>query len=92
MDLATAMSLLEVIEEASGRVIGADGKDAIASMEARLPESLQAIDVLIDSARIDEALRLVNALYRYWITSRRFDDGAAAFERGVVRTPSAAGR
>jgi non-specific serine/threonine protein kinase len=86
MDLATAMSLLEVIEEASGRVIGADGKDAIASMEARLPESLQAIDVLIDSARIDEALRLVNALYRYWITSRRFDDGAAAFER-VLSAP-----
>jgi non-specific serine/threonine protein kinase len=86
MELATAMSLLELTEEASARVTGGEGKDAVASMEGRLPETLQALDVFVDAGRIDEALRLVNALYRYWITSRRFDDGAAAFER-VLSAP-----
>ena len=81
MDQATAMSLLHLTEDASARVIGRDGKDALASMEARLPESLQAIDALIDAGQMDEALRLANALYRYWVTSRRFDDGADAFAR-----------
>ena len=81
MDHATAMSLLQLTEDASARVIGPDGKDALASMEARLAESLEAIDAFVDAGQIDEALRLANALYRYWVTSRRFDDGAAAFAR-----------
>ena len=73
MDQATAMSVLQLTEADSASVIGPDGKDALASMEARLAESLEAIDVFVDAGRIDEALRLANALYRYWITSRRFD-------------------
>ena len=81
MDQATAMSLLQLTEEASARVIGPGGKDALASMEARLPESLEAIDAFLDAGLIDEALRLANALYRYWVTTRRFDDGADAFAR-----------
>ena len=79
MDQTTAMSVLQLTEADSASVIGPDGKDALASMEARLAESLEAIDVFVDAGRIDEALRLANALYRYWITSRRFDDGAEAF-------------
>ncbi|HSL75371.1 MAG TPA: tetratricopeptide repeat protein [Candidatus Limnocylindrales bacterium] len=86
MDEASARSLLQQTEETSARVIGPDGKDALASMEARLPESLEAIDLFVAGAWIDEALRLVNALYRYWITSRRFDEGAATFAR-VLSAP-----
>jgi non-specific serine/threonine protein kinase len=81
MDQATAMSLLQLTEDASARVIGPTGKEALASMEARLAETLEAIDALVDAGRMDEGLRLANALYRYWITSRRFDDGAQAFAR-----------
>jgi non-specific serine/threonine protein kinase len=81
MDHATALRLLQVTEDAAARVIGPDGKDALASMEARLAECLEAIDAFVDAGQMDEALRLANALYRYWITSRRFDDGAAAFAR-----------
>jgi non-specific serine/threonine protein kinase len=81
MDQAAAMALLKLTEDASARVTGPAGKDALASMEARLAESLEAIDAFVGAGQMDEALRLANALYRYWVTSRRFDDGADAFAR-----------
>ena len=44
------------------------------------------MDWFLEAGRIDEALRVANALYRFWITKQRFAEGAAAFGR-VLATP-----
>ena len=44
------------------------------------------MDWFVDERRTDEALRLANALYRFWITKQRFDEGAAWFDR-VLGSP-----
>jgi tetratricopeptide (TPR) repeat protein len=40
----------------------------------------------VDAGRTDEALRLATALYRYWITKQRFEEGDAWFGR-VLASP-----
>lgn len=86
MDLSNAESTLRFAEEASAGATGPDAKDALERQEARLDEILAAMDWFLEAGRIDEALRVANALYRFWITKQRFAEGAAAFER-VLATP-----
>lgn len=42
---------------------------------------LAALEWFVENGRSDEALRFANGLYRYWITSRRFEDGSRWFDR-----------
>ena len=58
------------------------GADAsLATLEARYDEIVDAVDWFVEADRPDEALRLANAMYRFWITQSRFDDGAGVFDR-----------
>jgi tetratricopeptide (TPR) repeat protein len=60
--------------------------EALGQLEERLLELQAAMDWFVDAGRTDEALRLANALYRFWITKQRFDEGAAWFNR-VLGSP-----
>jgi hypothetical protein len=50
-------------------------------LEERSDDLLGAIGWFIDADRTDEALRLANALYRFWVTKQRFEEGSAWFDR-----------
>ena len=79
MDAQAAASLLELAEDASPRLREADGKGALDDLQ-RSHDQLLAAMAWLGQGRVDESLRLANALYRYWITP-------AAIHRGrrVVR-------
>ena len=81
MDAETAEGLLELAEDLLPRVTGSHAKDALEPLEERSDDLTAAIAWFVDSGHTHEALRLANALYRYWITSRRFEEGARWFER-----------
>jgi len=86
MHRGTAESTLRFAEEASADATGPNAKSALERLEARLVDLLAAMDWFIEQGRSDEALRLANALYRFWITKQRFAEGAAAFAR-VLAAP-----
>jgi non-specific serine/threonine protein kinase len=80
MDAHSAESLLSLAEEASPRLRGPDAKEAIQLLEKEHDDLLAALQWFIDHERVDEALRLANALYRFWIGQQRFDEGAHWFD------------
>lgn len=84
MDSTAAESLLDLAEQASAGATGPDAKDALAQLDDRLVDLHAALEYLVDAERTDEALRLANALYRFWITKQRFDEGAAWFDRALT--------
>ena len=81
VDETTAAALLSLAEDASPRLREADGKAALDELERNHDQLLAAIAWLVDERRTDEALRLANALYRYWITQQKFTEGAEWFDR-----------
>lgn len=81
MDWVKAESLLDLAEELSPSLTGPNADDALQRLEARSDELAAAIGWFVDSDRMDEALRLANALYRLWILKRRFEAGDRAFTR-----------
>ena len=86
MDLRTAETTLEFAEEASAAATGPDAKVALERLETRVDDVLAAMDRFREAGRIDDAFRVANALYRFWITKQRFAEGAIAFER-VLAAP-----
>ncbi len=97
MDAHTAESLLEVAEQASAGASGPNAKASLDQLESRLDELLAAMAWFVDMGRTDEALRLANALYRFWITKQRFAEGAACVRAGPCvagwrRPPARPGR
>jgi tetratricopeptide (TPR) repeat protein len=87
MDAFTAESLLRLAEDASSRSRGTGAKEAVEELESGYGELTAALQWFIDQERADEALRLTNALYRFWITKQRFEDGVLWFDR-VLGSPS----
>ena len=83
MNRSTAESLLAFAESTGPAVRGADGKAASDAIEARSSELVAAIDWFVGARRADEGLRVANALYPFWITKQRFDDGWAAYEAAL---------
>lgn len=83
MDGRAAESLLDIAVAASGRLIGPDAKAAFQEVESRYGDLTAALQWFIDHDRTDDALRLANALYRFWISKQRFEDGAAWFDRAL---------
>ncbi len=59
-------------------------KAALDRLETEHDELVGALQWFIDYGRTDEALRLANALYRFWITKQRFEEGAIWFERALA--------
>jgi tetratricopeptide (TPR) repeat protein len=80
MDAQVAESRLAIAEEASQRLRGPDAKAALQLLDERHDDLLAALRWFIDSGRTDEAMRLANAFYRFWITQQRFDEGAHWFD------------
>ncbi len=80
VDATAAEGLLNLAENASPRLREADPKAALAELDSNHDDLLAALAWFLDHGRIDEALRLANALYRYWITQQRFAEGADWFE------------
>jgi tetratricopeptide (TPR) repeat protein len=75
VDEASALSLLATAEAAAPELTGPAGKRTIERLETRTDELGSAISWFVDAGRPDEALRLANALHRFWITTRGFADG-----------------
>jgi tetratricopeptide (TPR) repeat protein len=86
MDSGGAESLLILAEQASAEITGTNGKGWLEQLEQRSGDLLTAMEWFVNAGRTDEALRLANALYRFWITKQRFDEGAAWFDR-VLASP-----
>jgi non-specific serine/threonine protein kinase len=86
MDPRAAETMLELAEQASAGATGPNAKASLEQLDERLDDLLEAIAWFVDAGRTDEALRLANALYRFWITKQRFADGAIWFDR-VLAAP-----
>ncbi len=86
MDARAAESLLNLAEQASAGITGPNAKSSLEQLEERSADLLAAMDWFVDAGRTDDALRLANALYRFWINKQRFDEGAAWFDR-VLASP-----
>jgi tetratricopeptide (TPR) repeat protein len=84
MDVQTAVDLVALAEGLAPRLTGPDADASLAVLEERYDELVSAVDVLVEADRSDDALRLVHAMYRYWITQSRFDDGARVFGRALA--------
>ena len=87
MSAPAAESLLSLAEDASARLRGPDSKEALELLETSYSDLVAALGRFIDEKDTGEALRLANALYRFWITKQRFDEGAVWFDRalGIAR-------
>jgi non-specific serine/threonine protein kinase len=86
MDPQTADSLLHIAEEANAGATGPNAKASLERLDERLDDLLKAIAGFVDAGQTDEGLRLANALYRFWITKQRFEEGAVWFDR-VLASP-----
>jgi len=80
MNARGAESLLSLAEEASPRLRGPGAKAALEQLKNAHSNLLAALQWFIDQERTDEAVRLANALYRFWITQQRFEEGALWFD------------
>jgi tetratricopeptide (TPR) repeat protein len=87
MDSRTAESILELAEQASAGATGPNAKASLDLLEDRSDDLLAAIAWFVDADHADDALRLANALYRFWITKQRFAEGAIWFDR-VLGSPT----
>jgi len=83
MNASEAKSLLSTAEEASAASRGPDAKSALERLDSEYEQLLAAIQWFLDHRSADEALRLANALYRFWITKQRFEEGALWFDRAL---------
>src|SRR6187401_569649 len=81
MDERTAVDLMALAEELAPQLTGPGADASLAMLAARYEEIVAAIDWFVDADRPDEALRIAHAMYRFWITQSRFDDGSVVFDR-----------
>ena len=84
MDAPTAENLLTRAEDAGSASRGPDPKTALEQLERDYDELVAALEWFIDHDRADDARRMANALYRFWITKQRFEDGALWFDRALA--------
>ena len=81
MDERTAVDLMVLAEELAPQLTGPGADASLATLAARYDEIVAAIDWFVEADRPDEALRIAHAMYRFWITQSRFDDGSVVFDR-----------
>lgn len=87
MESRAAESVLEFAERASAGATGPNAKESLEQLEEHSEDLLAAIAWFIEAGRADEALRLANSLYRFWITKQRFAEGGVWFDR-VLAAPA----
>ena len=81
MDEPAAEALLELASRAQPGLDGLDRKALFAQLEERHDELVAAIEWFLDHGRTEEALRLANALARFWTASGRLEEGSGWFGR-----------
>lgn len=84
MDPTTAQGIVRFAEEMVPKWKGLDGRDAIASLEARRPAALEAMQALLGAGAADEALRLCIALSGFWTATGRMDEARDVFSRALA--------
>jgi non-specific serine/threonine protein kinase len=73
--------LLELAEQILPGLSGPTAGEFLERLDARSEDMVAAMAWFLDAGRADEALRLVNVLYRLWVMKRRFEDGDRWFGR-----------
>ena len=86
MDASSAESILAYVEATAPGITGPDARVALDGLLERHADVLAAMTWFIEADRPDDALRIANAMYRFWITQQRFDEGALWFGRVLART------
>jgi len=81
VDAQVAETVLKFAERTGPELKGPDAKAAFGRLEEKYGDLLAAIQWFIGECRTDEGLRLANALYSFWITKQRFDEGSVWFDR-----------
>ena len=81
MDASSAESILVYVEATAPGITGPDARVALDGLLERHADVLAAMTWFIEADRPDDALRIANAMYRFWITQQRFDEGAPWFGR-----------
>jgi tetratricopeptide (TPR) repeat protein len=81
VDAQAAETVLKFAERTGPELKGPDAKAAFGRLEEKYGDLLAAIQWFIGERRTDEGLRLANALYSFWITKQRFDEGSVWFDR-----------
>ena len=81
MDASSAESILAYVEATAPGITGPDARVALDGLLERHADVLAAMTWFIEADRPDDGLRIANAMYRFWITQQRFDEGALWFGR-----------
>jgi non-specific serine/threonine protein kinase len=84
VDAARAEAALAAAEDAGAAARGPAPKAAVDRLEAGYDVSLEALAWFVEEGRTDEALRVANALFRFWITKQRFEEGETWFDRALA--------
>ena len=84
MDAEAARALLGRAEELSPRLRGSDAASALTDLETAYPDLIDALRWFVDEGQTDEALRMTNSLYRYWLTQKRFEEGGRWFDLALA--------
>ena len=85
MDASSAESILVYVEATAPGITGPDARVALDGLLERHADVLAAMTWFIEADRPDDGLRIANAMYRFWITQQRFDEGALWFGRVLAR-------
>lgn len=81
MDRHTAPGLLEFAERCAPGLDGLDRKVLLARLEEQQGELLAAMGWLLDERQAGDAMRIANALARFWTATGRLDEGSQWFDR-----------
>jgi predicted ATPase len=84
MDELEAKEMLRFAERASAGLDGLDRQALFAELEERHNDLVAAMQSFLDGGRTEEALRLANALARFWTASGRLEEGARWFELALA--------
>ena len=84
MDASTAEQLLADAVEARDAIRRGEHAEAVARLEARYAEALEAMDWLLADGRTDDAFAFAAALVPFWLATKRVDDGQAWLERALA--------
>lgn len=85
MDASSAEAILAYVEETAPGVTGPTARTSLDGLRERHADVLAATELFIEAGRPDDSLRIANAMYRFWITQQRFDEGALWFDRVLAQ-------
>jgi tetratricopeptide (TPR) repeat protein len=84
MDAQSAAALLSWAEEQGPGLRGPEAKAVQRQLQARHAELQAAMDWFAAAGRVDEGLRLCNALVPFWMATKRMEEGNAWLGRALA--------